>query len=161
MIAPARRTLFGAACLSLAVAGCNEGPAAPAADLAPSFAVTAPVLISFEKAFTGDFQAGPWQWSGAATVPGVGAVDLYSSIDLSQLRATGQVLHAPVYWLLSGPGFSMEIVTDGIINLQNGAVRTNGRVTDGSHAGAAVHQEGQLTGLDAAGTIRVLPSAVR
>jgi hypothetical protein len=156
------RMLVRTAILTCVLAACSDGPAAPAADgFVAQHAVAASLLITFEKQFTGDFEAGPWQWSGEAVVPGVGTVELLSSIDLALLRASGQVLHAPVYWLLTAPGFSMEIRTDGIINLQNGAVRTNGRVADGAYAGAAAHQEGQLTGLDAAGSILIMPASAR
>jgi hypothetical protein len=158
------RNLISAAAAALILSACAEGPAAPVAngqDVAAQHETAAPLLVTFEKQFTGNFESGPWEWSGQAFVPGVGTVDLYSSIDLSRIRVNGQVLHGPVYWLLTAGGFSMEILTDGIINLQTGIVRTNGRVANGAYAGAVVHQEGQLTGLDAAGTIRIMPATAR
>jgi hypothetical protein len=145
--------------LPVLFAACSDGPAAPMHEV--QFATSAPVNITFEKQFTGDFAAGPWEWEGEAVVPGVGVAVLYSSIDLSQVRASGQVLHAPVYWQLTATGFSMEVITEGTINLQTGRVRTTGRVSTGDHAGAVVQQEGQLDGLDASGMIRVAPGTAR
>jgi hypothetical protein len=146
--------------LIVLLAGCSDGRVGPTAPDV-QFAVSAPVVITFEKEFTGDFAAGPWEWEGEAQVPGVGKVALFSSIDLSQVSVAGQVLHAPVSWSLTAPGFSTEAVTDGTINLQTGRVRTSGRVVAGQHAGALVQQEGQLDGLDAAGFIQIMPAATR
>jgi hypothetical protein len=157
MIEPGWKTT-GVAILALMTAACSDGPFA-SGDAGAQYSVAAPVVISFEKEFTGDFANGPWQWDGTAVVPGIGTATLFSSIDLSQLRATGQTLHAPVYWSITAPGFSIELLTEGIINLQTGIVRTSGRVISGNHNGATVHQQGQLDGLDASGFLRIHPAS--
>jgi len=150
------RALLVVAALALLSTACSDGLTAPPDG--PQFSTSAPIVISFTKEFTGDFAAGPWEWEGEATVPGIGAVHLFSSIDLAQLRQSGQVLHAPVHWALSDGDITIVVATHGIVNLANGIVRTNGRVVSGPYTGAAVHQEGQLTGLDAAGLIRIYPA---
>jgi hypothetical protein len=153
------RSPFLAVALSFFLAACADGPAAPVDG--PQFSMSAPIIITFEKQFTGDFEAGPWEWEGEAVVPGVGTVDLFSSIDLGQLSQSGQVLHAPILWALSRDDFELVVETYGIVNLATGSVRTNGRVASGPYTGATVHQQGQLTGLDAAGFIRIHPATAR
>jgi hypothetical protein len=149
------------ALLVLALTACSDGPVAPFdASLLLQRAPAAAVEMTFAKQFTGDFANGPWVWEGIATLPDGREAALVSTIDLAQIRAVGSVLHAPIHWTMSGD-FAMELLTEGIINLQNGIVRTNGRVLGGEYAGAAVHQEGQLVGLDASGFFRINPPAVR
>lgn len=144
-----------------ALAACAEGPAAPHAE--PAFSqhkpAAAPVTFSFSK----DFNAAASSetllvWHGTVEHEGATGV-LVSSIDLTQpgTRSAGQTLHATVRWEVSGD-IAFVIETAGVINFRTGLVRTNGRVLSGLHAGAAVHQQGQLDGLDASGFLRVNPA---
>jgi hypothetical protein len=143
--------------LAAALAGCAEPPLAPE----PAFS-RAPEHITFDKQFqAGESTETLLVWRGTVAVGGLTG-NLVSSIDLTApgTMQSGQTLHATVRWVATGD-VAFEIVTTGVINFANGIVRTNGRGVSGLGAGAQVHQEGQLTGLDAAGFLRFNPATAR
>jgi hypothetical protein len=118
-----------------------------------------PVTVAFDKVFMPD--QGPETllvWHGTATMDGVSGA-LVSSIDLTLpgTRWAGSTLHATVRWVVTGD-LEMEMETVGAVNFNNGIVRTNGQVVSGPYSGSQVHQQGQLTGLDASGFLRIQPA---
>jgi hypothetical protein len=140
--------------LGVALNACSDSPLGLEPQLQPSFS-SGPVVVTFDKQFDAiTSTATLLVWNGTVEVNGATG-DLVSSIDLTEpgTKQSGQVLHATVRWVATGD-VEFEIETSGIINFANGVVRTNGRGVSGLGAGAAVHQEGQLTGLDAAGLLR-------
>lgn len=146
------------------LSGCADSQLALEPRLDPSFSA-APVVITFDKEFNVAASTETLLvWHGTVQANGMTG-NLVSSIDLTtpgtRLTGNDRVLHATVRWVATGD-VEFEIVTSGIVNLVNGAVRTNGRGISGLGAGAAVHQEGQLTdGLDAAGLLRLNPASAR
>jgi hypothetical protein len=147
--------------LFVAALGCADADTGLDPQFAPSFS-SAPVVVTFEKQFDAAASTATLLvWQGVVEANGL-IGNLVSSIDLTApgTQQTGSVLHATVRWVATGD-VAFEIVTTGVINFQNGAVRTNGHGISGLGAGAVVHQEGQLTGLDAAGMLRFNASTAR
>jgi len=158
---------------AMALAACDAGdPVGPAtahhlaaidaSAAAHARPASAPVIATFSKDFMPDEPpATSMVWHGTVTLDGVTG-QLVSTIDLADPRTrwAGATLHATVRWLVTG-ALEMEFETDGIVNLTNGIVRTNGRVLSGPYAGSQVHQQGQLVGLDASGFLRIHPATSR
>jgi hypothetical protein len=121
-----------------------------------------PVPVAFDKVFMpGQSSETLLVWHGTATLGGVSAF-LVSSIDLTLpgTRSAGSTLHATVRWVVTGD-LELEMETVGVVNFNNGIVRTNGQVVSGAYAGSQVHQQGQLVGLDASGFLRIHPATVK
>jgi hypothetical protein len=149
-----RLPAFAVPLLAIAT-GCADADMTLEPELTTSFS-RAPVVISFEKEFDAAASTATLLvWQGVVEANGMTG-ELVSSIDLTTpgTQQTGSVLHATVRWVATGD-VAFEIETTGVINFQNGAVRTNGHGISGLGAGAVVHQDGQLTGLDAEGVLRV------
>ncbi|CAN5689322.1 hypothetical protein BH23GEM9_BH23GEM9_14360 [soil metagenome] len=147
--------------LGVALGGCTDVRLALEPDMQPAFS-QAPVVITFDKQFDAVTSTETLLvWNGTVQADGMTG-DLVSSINLldAGTKQTGQVLHATVRWVATGD-VEFEIMTSGIVNFANGAVRTNGHGLSGLGAGAVVHQEGQLTGLDAVGLLRFNPATAR
>jgi hypothetical protein len=156
-----RARLVPVIALTGALTGCSDGPQSPGFEPAMQQSAGAPVIVSFQKDFTG--LDGPTMiWQGQVILPDNTTADLTSTLDTSEpgTREAGATLHATVRWVITGH-VGMEIETRGVINLNTGLVRTNGRVVSGEWAGAQVHQEGQLDGLDASGHFRINAAATR
>jgi hypothetical protein len=140
--------------------GAADDGLAPAATISSAHATpAAPVVATFEKWFMPD--EGPETllvWHGSVTLDGKTG-DLESTIDLIEpgSRFAGQTLHATVRWVVTGD-LEIEFETSGVVNLNNGIVRTNGHVVSGPYAGSRVHQQGQLVGMDASGFLRIAPA---
>lgn len=122
---------------------------------------SAPVIATFSKGFMPE--EGPETllvWYGTVTLDGVTGA-LVSTIDLADpaTRWAGATLHATVRWVVTG-ALEIEFETNGVVNLTNGIVRTNGRVVSGPYAGSQVHQQGQLDldRFDAHGFFRIHPA---
>jgi hypothetical protein len=118
-----------------------------------------PVTMAFDKVFMpAQGSATLLVWHGTATVNGVSAF-LESSIDLTApgTRWAGPTLYATVRWKVTGD-LETVIETVGVVNFNNGIVRTNGQVVSGAYAGSQVYQQGQLVGLDASGFLRIQPA---
>jgi hypothetical protein len=118
-----------------------------------------PVTVAFDKVFMpGQGSETLLVWHGTATMDGVSGA-LVSSIDLTApgTRSAGSTLHATVRWVVTGD-LELEMETVGVVNFNNGIVRTNGQVVSGPYAGSQVHQQGQLVGLDASGFLRIQPA---
>lgn len=155
------RTRLAAVTALFALAGCSDDPTSAGFEPTMQRSAEAPVIVSFQKDFMG--LDGPTMvWQGQVILPDNTTADLTSTLDTSEAgtREAGATLHATVRWVITGH-ISMEIETRGVINLSTGLVRTNGRVTSGEWAGARVHQEGQLDGLDASGHIRINAATTR
>jgi hypothetical protein len=123
-------------------------------------APAAPATMTFDKVFMPDQSSETLLvWHGTATMNGVSEA-FVSSIDLTVpgTRWVGSTLHATVLWVVTG-ALETEIETVGVVNFNNGIVRTNGKVVSGPYAGSQVHQEGQLVGLDASGFLRIKPAS--
>jgi hypothetical protein len=118
-----------------------------------------PVTMTFDKVFMPAQGSETFLvWHGTATLGGVSA-PLVSSIDLTLpgTRWAGPTLYATVRWEVTGD-LETVIETVGVVNFNNGIVRTNGQVVSGPYAGSRVHQQGQLVGLDASGFLRIHPA---
>lgn len=147
--------------LIIALTGCTETQLALEPEIQPAFS-NVPVVIMFDKEFNaGESTETLLVWHGTVEASGLTG-DLVSSIDLTEpgTIAAGKTLLATIRWVATGD-VEFEIVTTGVINLANGVVRSNGYGVSGLGAGANVHQQGQLTGLDAAGFLRFQPATAR
>jgi hypothetical protein len=119
-----------------------------------------PATMTFDKVFMPNQGSETLLvWHGTATMKGISGT-LVSSIDLTApgTRWAGSTLHATVLWVVTGD-LETEIETIGVVNFNNGIVRTNGKVVSGPYAGSQVHQQGQLVGLDASGFLRIKPAS--
>lgn len=111
----------------------------------------APLTWTFDKCATT-----PGLWQGTASAQGT-TVSLTTR--LSSSRLSGSVLHVTFDWEV---GDEFVAPLGGTLNLSTGAVVMNGVIASGVHAGAQVHEEGQLYDdqrLCFAGTIRVMSAS--
>jgi hypothetical protein len=141
--------------------GSSELVARAAADVAAQVSPPArPATMTFDKVFMPNQGSETLLvWHGTATMDGLSGT-LVSSIDLTApgTRWAGSTLRATVRWVVTGD-LETEIETIGVVNFNNGIVRTNGKVVSGPYAGSQVHQAGQLVGLDASGFLRIQPAS--
>jgi hypothetical protein len=101
-------------------------------------ASTAPVVVSFEK-----HSIGSGHYVGTAC--NGGTIDM----QLSNSSVTGNVQQFTATVQLACPGSgTLTAVLDGRFNFSTGKTVLNGVVVDGWLAGAQVHEEGQLVGVD-------------
>jgi len=115
-------------------------------------ASNAAIVIPFEKHWVG-----PGHYVGTACDGGT--IDM----QLADSSVTGNVQHftATVRLECAG-GRSLTAVLDGRFNFSTGKTVLNGTVVGGWLAGAQVHEEGQLVGLDPltfVGTVQLLPGS--
>ena len=115
-------------------------------------ASNAAVVISFEKHWIA-----PGHYVGTACDGGT--IDM----QLSNSSVTGNVQQftATVQLACAGRG-ALTAVLDGSFNFSTGKTVLNGTVVDGWLAGAQVHEEGQLVGLDPftfVGTVQLMPGS--
>jgi hypothetical protein len=109
------------------------------------------IVISFEK-----HSVGPGHYVGTAC--GGGTIDM----QLSDSSVTGNVQHFAATVRLACSGMALTAALDGSFNFSTGKTVLNGLVVDGSLAGAQVHEEGQLVGLEPltfVGTVQVMPGS--
>ena len=115
-------------------------------------ASNAAVVIPFEKHWIG-----PGHYVGAACDGGT--IDM----QLSNSSVTGNVQHftATVQLACAGKGASTAVL-EGSFNFSTGKTVLDGAVVSGWLAGAQVHEEGQLVGLDPltfVGTVQLMPGS--
>jgi hypothetical protein len=109
------------------------------------------IVIPFEK-----HSVGPGHYVGTAC--GGGTIDM----QLSDSSVTGNEQHFAATVQLVCTGLSLTAALDGSFNFSTGKTVLNGLVVDGSLAGAQVHEEGQLVGLDPftfVGTVQLMPGS--
>jgi len=114
-------------------------------------ASNAAVVIPFEKHWVG-----PGHYVGTAC--GNGAIDM----QLSDSSVTGNVQHFTATVQLACADGTLTAVLDGRFNFSTGRTVLNGFVAEGWLAGAEVHEEGQLVGLDPltfVGTVQLMPGS--
>jgi hypothetical protein len=111
----------------------------------------AAIVIPFEK-----HSVGPGHYVGTACDGGT--IDM----QLSNSSVAGNVQSFTATVQLALPGRSLTAVLDGSFNFSTGKTVLNGVVVDGWLAGAQVHEEGQLVGLDPVtfvGTVQLMPGS--
>jgi hypothetical protein len=111
----------------------------------------AALVIPFEKHWVA-----PGHYVGTAC--GGGAIDM----QLSDSSVTGNVQHFTATVQLACASGTLTAVLDGSFNFSTGKTVLNGMVADGWLAGAQVHEEGQLVGLDPltfVGTFQLMPGS--
>lgn len=114
-------------------------------------ASTSAVVIPFEKHWIG-----PGHYVGTACDGGT--IDM----QLSNSSVTGDVQHFTAIVQLACGERALTAVLAGSFNFSTGKTVLNGAVVDGWLAGAQVHEEGQLVGLDPltfAGTVQLMPGS--
>jgi hypothetical protein len=121
------------------------------ASSATAIAASDPIQMSFDKS-----ASGPGTWSGSVS----GDVKGDLSTTLLSVTETGVIWHVTFDWVVDGDA-SFTARLSGTLNTSTGHVVMNGRVIDGDHLGAVVHEDGQL--IDAAtlhfqGLIRIMPA---
>lgn len=119
---------------------------------APVAATQAPIILEFEKA-----AVGPGHYQG--TVEGGGTIEMW----LFDSSVIGNTQHFSALVEVAGStGGSFTAVVSGQINFSTGRVVLNGTVTGGSLAGARIHEESQLVGVDPfrfVGSVQVMPAS--
>jgi hypothetical protein len=125
---------------------------AVAVSAAAAPAANAPVDVTFVKiAVTADYYAG--------TTGDGGTIEMW----VSNRSVTGNMQHFDVTLRASLSGDrSFTAMLEGTFNFSTAKTLLNGTVTEGWLAGAQVHEQGQLAGLDPltfTGTLRLLPAS--
>jgi hypothetical protein len=100
-------------------------------------ASSAVIVIPFEKHWVG-----PGHYVGSACDGGT--IDM----QVSNSSVTGNVQHFAATVQLTLPGRSLTAVLHGSFDFSTGTTVLNGTVVEGWLAGAQVHEEGQLVGVD-------------
>lgn len=114
-------------------------------------ASTQTIVIAFEK-----HAVGSGHYVGTAC--NGGTIDM----QLSNSSVTGNVQHFAATVRLACASGALTAVLDGSFNFSTGKTVLNGTVVDGWLAGAQVHEEGQLVGVDPfafVGTVQLMPGS--
>src|SRR5262249_28229193 len=111
----------------------------------------APSYVTFDKHYVG---SGQFEGTTGGAAPGM----VHTACNLVPRNAV--LVRLSCDWQISGEERSFDAPLTGTLNWQTGDVVMNGRVASGWHAGAQVHETGDLVDgatLEFAGTIRIQP----